>query len=77
MIYYADLIQQNNDEGAEDMGGIMDEMFEEAERQAAERIAERLIKGGELSLESIASAVEIPLEEIQEMAKNIQQQKNA
>lgn len=59
------------------MGGIMDEMFEEAERQAAERIAERLIKGGELSLESIASAVEIPLEEIQKMAEKIQPQKNA
>lgn len=59
------------------MGGIMDDMFADAERQAAERIAERLIRSGEISLESIASAVEIPLEEIKEMAQKIEPQKNA
>ena len=47
------------------------------EQKTARRIAETLINIGEMSLDSIATAVQIPLEEIQEMARKLQPQKFA
>ena len=67
------------------MSGVMEELCEEiarrteqrTEQKTAQRIAEALINIGEMSLESIAAVVQLPLADIQETAKKLQQQKPA
>ena len=71
--------------GVRTMSGVMEELCEEiarrteqrTEQKTAQRIAEALINIGEMSLESIAAVVQLPLADIQETAKKLQQQKPA
>ena len=55
---------KENPEGVE----IMCRAFEETRNEKAIRIAKNLIEQGQLSLELIAQATELPLEKIQELA---------
>ena len=60
----ATMYDKENPEGVE----IMCRAFEETRNEKAIRIAKNLIEQGQLSLELIAQATELPLEKIQELA---------
>ena len=68
---------KENEGGRETMCKIVEDLREEAREEARNQIAIRLLQGGKLSVEEIASAAELPLREVERIKKDLDKKKSS
>ncbi len=64
---------KQDEKGMRSMSKIMEDMMREAEQNKAKKMAIRLIKMGKMSLDEIAEATELSLDELKELESQAMQ----